>query len=645
MNDTTKDMYEVGTPWSSVGYLTYKRTYARRLDENDINSPTEEFPDTVERVIKACDEQLNCGFSKDEEQRLRNYLLGLKGSVAGRFWWQLGTDTVDKLGLSSLQNCAFRTVDKPVEPFTWAMDMLMLGSGVGYNIQKENVNKLPPVNLDFKCPIRSSDSGADFIVPDSREGWVALLGKTLKAAFLAHSSGKQTFSYSTQLIRSKGAPIKGFGGTASGPEDLVWGIEQISKVLEKRAGKQLRPVDCLDIMNIIGAVVVAGNVRRSAQIAIGDADDVEYLLAKRWDLGNIPSWRAMSNNSVVCHDIGDLHDFFWDGYEGKGEPYGLINLKLSRKIGRLGETQYPDPKVQGYNPCAEQSLADGETCCLAEVFLPNISSKEELLDVCTLLYRINKHSLALQCHQKVTEAIVHENMRMGIGITGVLQCTEEQKSWLNETYGKIREYDNEYSAKNGFNKSIKLTTVKPSGTLSLLPGVTPGCHPAYARFMIRRIRISSNHSLVQVCKDHGYHVEYQQNFDGTEDRSTVVVSFPFRHPDHAVLAKDMTAISQLETVKWLQEVWSDNSVSCTVYYRPEELPEIKKYLKKNYKTNHKSLSFLLHSEHGFKQAPLEEITEEQYNELVANTRTITAIDEANIGLDDAECSTGACPIR
>lgn len=625
--------------------MTYKRTYARRLDENDINSPTEEFPDTVERVIKACDKQLDCGFTAEEEQRLRDYLLGLKGSVAGRFWWQLGTDTVGKLGLSSLQNCAFRTVDKPVEPFTWAMDMLMLGSGVGYNIQRENVNKLPPVNADFKCPIRVVDSGADFIVPDSREGWVALLGKTLKAAFLAHSSGKQTFTYSTQLIRSKGAPIKGFGGTASGPEDLVWGIEQISKVLEKRAGKQLRPVDCLDIMNIIGAVVVAGNVRRSAQIAIGDADDVEYLLAKRWDLGNIPSWRAMSNNSVVCHDIGDLHDFFWDGYEGKGEPYGLINLKLSRKIGRLGETQYPDPKVQGYNPCAEQSLADGETCCLAEVFLPNIRSKEELLDVCTLLYRINKHSLALQCHQKVTEAIVHENMRMGIGITGVLQSTEEQKAWLSETYTQLRTYDEWYSQKHGFNKSIKLTTVKPSGTLSLLPGVTPGCHPAYARFMIRRIRISSNHALVQVCKDHGYHVEYQQNFDGSEDHSTVVVSFPFRHPDHAVLAKDMTAISQLETVKWLQEVWSDNSVSCTVYYRPEELPEIRKYLKKNYKNNHKSLSFLLHSEHGFKQAPLEEITEEQYNEMVASTRIISAIDEANIGLDDAECASGACPIR
>jgi hypothetical protein len=139
-------------------------------------------------------------------------------------------------------------------------------------------------------------------------------------------------------------------------------------------------------------------------------------------------------------------------------------------------------------------------------------------------------------------------------------------------------------------------------------------------------------------------VEFQQNFDGTEDHSTVVVSFPFRHPDHAVLAKEMTAIDQLETVKWLQEVWSDNSVSCTVYYRPEELDDIKAYLKKNYKKNHKSLSFLLHSEHGFKQAPLSEITEEEYNELVAKTTQITSITEANIGLED-DCATGACPIR
>ncbi len=638
-------MENISTPWSTIGYITYKRTYSRRLNEHDVGSPTEEFEDTINRVINASNNQLGCNFNEDEQARLRRYMLQLKGTVAGRFLWQLGTDTVGRLGLSSLQNCAFTVVDKPVEPFTWAMDLLMLGSGVGYNIQRENVDKLPPVNEDFKTPTRVDTADADFIVPDSREGWVALLGKTLKAAFLAHKSGKQTFTYSTQLIRSKGAPIKGFGGTASGPEDLVWGINEISKVLEKRAGKKIRPVDALDMMNIIGAVVVAGNVRRSAQIAIGDPDDVEYLLAKRWDMGNIPSWRAMSNNSVVCNDVTDLHEFFWDGYEGKGEPYGLINLKLSRKIGLLGDTRYPDPKVQGYNPCAEQSLADKETCCLAEIFLPNITSYEEFVDVAKLLYRINKHSLALPCHLKATEDIVHANMRMGIGVTGVLQCTDEQKGWLRRAYDELRAFDKQYSEANGFPESVKLTTVKPSGTLSLLPGVTPGCHPAYARHMIRRIRISSNHPLVQVCRDHGYHVEYQQNFDGSEDHSTVVVSFPFRHPDNAVLAKDMTAIDQLETIKWLQENWSDNSVSCTVYYRKEELPEIRKYLKKYYKNSHKSLSFLLHSEHGFKQAPLEEITQEQYDELVASTRLITRIEEANIGLDDSECANGACPIR
>ena len=344
-------MKKINTPWSSVGYLTFKRTYSRRLNELDINSLTEEFPDTVNRVVGAAQTQLKCNFSKDETERLRRYLLELKGAVAGRFFWQLGTPTVERLGLSSLQNCAFTVVDKPVEPFTWAMDLLMLGSGVGYNIQKEHVDKIPMVNADFKCPTRNNVNDADYIVPDSREGWVALIGKTLKAAFLAHKSGKQTFTYSTQLIRSKGAPIKGFGGTASGPEDLVWGVQKIGMILERRVGRKVRPIDCLDIMNIIGAVVVAGNVRRSAQIAIGDDDDVEFLLAKRWDMGNIPSWRAMSNNSVVCNDINNLHDYFWEGYEGKGEPYGLINLKLSRKIGRLGETQYPDAEVMGYNPC------------------------------------------------------------------------------------------------------------------------------------------------------------------------------------------------------------------------------------------------------------------------------------------------------
>lgn len=632
----------VEVPWGPLGYITYKRTYARKLNENKENSPTEEYKDTVNRIVTACDKQLKVGFTEKENKRLEEILLKLKGTVAGRFFWQLGTKTVDNLGLFSLQNCAFVVVDEPIKPFVWTMDALMLGSGVGYNIQKEYVYEIPKVKRKVKIE-RKDTKDADFIVPDSREGWVKLLRKTLEAHFITGEG----FTYSTICIRGKGTLIKGFGGTASGPEPLCEGITNINTVLNNRANKKVRPIDCLDIMNIIGSIVVAGNVRRSAQIAIGDMDDLQYLNAKRWDLGNIPNWRAMSNNSIVCNDIHQLPDQFWQGYMGNGEPYGLINLRLSRTVGRAGDDKYPDPEVCGFNPCAEQSLANYETCCLAEIHLPNIESESELKEVATYLYRINKHSLRLKCHHKETQDIVHKNMRMGIGITGYGMSTKKQKSWLRKTYEYLRQYDEDYSKKHGWPISIKITTVKPSGTLSLLSGVTPGAHPGYSHYFIRRIRMSSDIPLVEVCRKNGYQIEYVRKFDGSIDHSTVVVEFPCKYPRHTLVADDCDAIDQLEVIKELQTNWSDNAVSCTIYYQKNELPKIKKWLKENYNFNVKSVSFLLHSEHGFDQAPYEEISKEKYDELIRNVKPITSceIDERDISEDQIGCEGGVCPIK
>ena len=627
-------------PWGEVGYPTFKRTYARPTE----NGQTEEWHETVDRVVKACNDQLGCNFDEAQQDELRGIMMDLKGTVAGRFLWQLGTETVDRLGMPSLQNCSFVVIDDPIRPFTWAFEMLMLGSGVGFNIQRENVYQLPKVGHQRVNIERKDANDADFIVPDSREGWVSLLERVLESHFWQDGSDED-FTFATHLIRSKGSVIKGFGGTASGPEDLVWGMMEINSILNNRAGQRLRPIDCLDIMNIIGKIVVAGNVRRSAQIAIGDPDDIEYLRAKRWDLGGIPNWRAMSNNSVACDDISVLPDEFWEGYKGNGEPYGLINLESSRRMGRTKETEYDDPDVMGYNPCAEQSLANFETCCLAEVYLPNIVSYDELKKVLSYLYRVNKHSLAIPCSLKETEDIVHKNMRMGIGVTGYLQAEEEQRGWLSDAYVWLRNYDKEYSKNHGFPHSIKLTTVKPSGTLSLLAGVTPGAHPGYSQYYIRRIRMAADSELARVARGNGYHVEYVRNFDGTEDHSTVVVSFPCSFPKGTKFADDMTAVDQLEVIKRLQAEWSDNSVSVTIYYRKEELDEIKDWLAKHY-FNTKSVSFLLHSGHGFDQAPLEEISESRYHEERSKVTPISSL--SSVELDDVEisdCDTGACPVR
>jgi ribonucleotide reductase alpha subunit len=628
-----------------LGYFVFLRTYARRLEENNINSPVENWEQTIKRVVSATNDQLDCNFTLGEQKELFNLLYNLKCSVSGRNLWQLGTKTVDKLGFMSLQNCAFRTVNN-IDAFTWAMDLLMLGCGVGVNIQRKYVNKFPKIKTNVIIT-RKDTYDADFIVPDSREGWVKLLREVLTAYFITGES----FTYSTKLIRKAGTLIKGFGGVASGPNILCEGIDEICGVLNKRTKQHMRPIDALDIINIIGMIVVAGNVRRSAIIALGDHDDVEYLNAKNWSLGNIPIWRSNSNNSIIVNDINDIMDNedFWAGYKGNGEPYGLVNLDLSRKCGRIGETEYADPTVEGTNPCGEISLSNGEVCCLAELYLPNIESFEELTKCAKYLYRICKHSLRLPCHQKITEQIVHKNSRIGLGITGYLQATEEQRQWLPDLYKILREYDELYSQSKKMPPSIKLTTVKPSGTLSLIAGVSPGVHPAYSQYYIRRVRVASNSPLLDLIKKHNYPYEYVLNFDGSRDDKTVVVSFPCKTPDGTILAKDMTAIKQLEYVKRLQKEWSDNAVSVTVYYKKEELETLKEWLKENYNDNLKSVSFLLHSEHGFAQAPYEEIDKDEYEQMMS--KCIPLSFDYQVKQDEEKeteiigCTTGQCPVR
>lgn len=631
--------YDTQTPpwgFGGLGEIVFLRTYSRKIEGTDA---TESWTQTIKRVIDGAVE-IGVPYTQEEAEALFDHMFNLRCSVAGRALWQLGTPLVSQFSGTSLNNCFYTNIEK-IQDFELLFDYLMLGGGVGFSVERSKIHELPKVKkVDYITAERSAD--ADFIVPDSRQGWRELLHKVLESYF---HTGK-SFTYSTILIREYGAPLKTFGGIASGPGALVEGLIDICKVLDARVGKKVRSVDVLDICNIIGRIVISGSSRRSAQIAIGDPDDVLFLRAKNWGSGNVPAWRSNSNNSIYADSYDEIVPEFWKGYDGTGEPYGLLNRKLARTHGRLGEKS-PDPTIEGFNPCAEIALADGESCNLATIFLPNIESLAQMMEVSRLLYMLQKQVTRLSYPYEKTNSIVHKNARLGQSITGVLQCSEVQIGWLSKTYEYLKNFDKAYSKERGWNPSVRLTTVQPSGTLSLLPGVTPGIHPAFAKYYTRRVRFSSVDPLVDACRKRGYKVVWDIGLDGREDHTRYVVEFPCKSPEGSILASEMTAVQQLEVVQSMQKEWADNAVSVTVYYRKEELSAIKEWLSENYDNGVKSVSFLLHVDHNFPLPPYEEISEDEYNKSVAKLDFSTPIHQnaTDLTLDMDNCATGACPVR
>lgn len=624
-------------PWgfNGLGEIVFMRTYSRKK-ENGLN---ETWPETLQRVINGALE-IGVPYTNDEAEKLFDHMFNLRCSFSGRSLWQLGTPLVKKLNATSLNNCYFTNIEK-IEDFEMIFEYLMLGGGVGFSVERSKIHELPKV-LPGVVITQERTNDADLIVPDSRHGWKRLLHAVLKSYFYTGKS----FSYSTILIREYGAPLNTFGGTASGPGALIDGIRDICAVMENRVGKKLRSIDVLDICNIIGRIVVSGSSRRSAQIAMGDPDDVLFLRAKNWSSGTVPAWRANSNNSIYADSFEEIQPELWRGYDGSGEPYGLLNRKLARKFGRLNESK-PDSSIEGFNPCAEIALGDGESCNLATIFLPNIDSFEQLKEISILLYKTQKQITQLSYPYEKTTKIVHQNARLGQSVTGILQVEQEKIDWLSDCYSFLEKFDVEYSAKNNLPVSVRLTTVQPSGTLSLLPGVTPGIHPAFAQYYLRRVRFGSSDPLVDVCRKRGHKVQWDVGLDGREDHTRFVVDFPCKSPENSVLAKNMSAVDQLEWVKKMQTIWADNAVSVTVYYRKEELESIKEWLEKNYTKNIKSVSFLLHADHNFVLPPYEEITQEEYEKMSSKIDTsiplVQKSFDAELVMDD--CATGACPIK
>jgi ribonucleoside-triphosphate reductase len=618
--------------WSNLGKIVFRRTYAR----TDSGRP-ETLREAAERVIAGNVRGKNV--PEEEQRALLKLMMENKAGPAGRGWWFSGAPAHARVGGAALNNCWYFGSDS-WENFVIAQDLLMLGGGVGWSVEHRFVSKLPKVKRDVVIT-HLNTRDADFIVPDSREGWCELLRRALEAYFVTGRS----FTYSTVCIRGAGEKIHGFGGVASGPLDLIKLIDNLAKILGPRAGRSVRPLDSADVLCAIGEMVVSGNVRRSALIIIGDPWDKDYLKAKRWDLGTLPSYRAKANFSVACDDIEDVHPLFWKTYE-HGEPFGIVNRTNIQKYGRMGELK-PD-RAEGVNPCAEATLESGEPCNLTEQALCNIESEEEFIFSSRLMQRWAKRVTLEQYHHPVTQSVIAKNRRTGNGITGVLASPLFNPASLDRAYQAIQDEDRKYSAELGIPLSIRTTVVKPSGTRSKAMDCNgyEGIHAPLSRYIIQRIRFAASDPLIPKLKEAGHKVQPDMKLDGTLDHGTLVVDFYVQAPEgYPVVDEGWDTWKQLDVLKMAQKYWADQAVSVTVYYKKEEIPLLKAWLAENLQYV-KTISFLLETGHGFNLAPKEPITAQQYEELSRKVKPIE-IEDITAGemLPELECAGGVCPVR
>jgi adenosylcobalamin-dependent ribonucleoside-triphosphate reductase len=644
LSDTFIDQYkEREVPWGPLGYVTFKRTYARRLSEfTEGATGTEEWYQTCRRVIEGMFEmqkqhvyrlglEWNDGKAQRTAKDAYNRLFELKWTPPGRGLWMMGTKFVSERTAAGLFNCAFRSTrelnTKGGYLFAWMMDALMLGIGVGFDT-------LGAGTLTIHKPDFTDDI---YQIPDSREGWVKSVEILLNGYFFG--SKVPRFDYS--VIRPAGAPIAGFGGTSSGYGPLKELHNDLSSMYDKHIGQKISSVVIVDTENLIGRCVVAGNVRRSAALALGSHNDFEYLKMKN-DSEALSHHRWGSNNSFHAI-VGQDYSWHAEQSQKNGEP-GYIWLDNARTRGRFADPPRDDDKnVMGFNPCVEQQLEDAELCCLVETFPAKHDTYEDYLATLKIAYLYGKTVTLANTHWPETNAKMLKNRRIGLSQSGVIQSFNKfgrraMLEWSDKAYDYVRELDKLYSDWLCIPQSVRMTSIKPSGTVSLLNGSTPGIHYPEDEYYIRRIRFAADSDMLPALKEAGYVIEpdhYSPN--------TMCAEFPVREHHFKKGKRDISMWEQLEIAAQYQHYWADNSVSITVTFKPEEAKDIKTALEM-YETRLKAVSFLRYEETGYVQAPYEPITKEQYEQMTRNITPVQRFHTDEGGAGTKYCDGDNCTI-
>ena len=643
---------------NSLGEITFIRTYSRVKEDGT----KERWHEVCRRVIEgmysvqknhAKDNRLPWNDNKAQKsaQEAFQRMFELKWTPPGRGLWAFGTPmTMEKRNSASLQNCAMvstRDIDRndPGALFAWVMDALMLGIGVGFDTLGQDKQ------MSIYAP---SEPASVYEIPDTREGWVESV-RLLINSFLRQNQAVQEFSY--DLIRPLGAPIKGFGGVASGPAPLIDLHTRIRNVVGSRAGELLDSRAIVDIVNLIGTCVVSGNVRRSATLALGTPEDDGFINLKNPEVfpernsydPEKPGWAWMSNNSIAAK-VGTKYEDYVDLIADNGEP-GFIWLGVARDYGRLADApDYKDARIMGFNPCAEQPLESYELCTLVEVHLNRHDSKEDFLKTLKFAYLYGKTVTLMPTHWQQTNGIMQRNRRIGTSLTGIAAFADEHglpttREWMDEGYSTIRQYDHSYSEWLCVRESVRVTTVKPSGSVSLLSGATPGVHwgPG-GEFYLRAIRFGDQDPMLHLFKAAGYKIE-----PDLVSANTQVVYFPVAS-GHKRSEKQVSLFEKIGLAATAQKYWSDNGVSVTLSFDKETEKKFIAPALNMYEGQLKAVSFLPMGDKVYPQQPYTEITREEYNSYVGKIGKIdwSAIYDGNDNLDaesEKYCSTDACEIK
>ena len=668
------------SPLKQLGNFVYYRTYSRWLPEE---GRREYWWETVRRAV-----EYNCSLvptRREEAEKLFDNVYNLRQFLSGRTFWVGGTSVAKNYPMSNY-NCSFVVIDS-FEAFRDLFYLLMIGSGVGARVLKDDVKNLPKIRTDYEIihkdytPMSSAaredntslyfshNNTVKITVGDSKEGWIQSLDFFFKLLYSNEYRNIKTIIVDYDHVRPKGAKLKSFGGTASGHSSLKNMFYKIDKVIKNNkkingSGKvKLRPIDCLDIANIIGENVVVGGVRRTAEMILIDADDKECVEAKsnlykqidgQWIVDQNIIHRQMSNNSIYYSQRPTREKLHWQIQQMRysGEP-GWVNSEAAGKR---------RPNMNGVNPCGEILLDSQGLCNLTTLNVMAFVKEDGTLDLEAIIeaqklsvragYRMTCVELELSHWDKVQQ----RDKLVGCSITGwqdLVNATsmdkEEQARLLQTLRKAARDEVDVYAREIGQNAPLLVTTVKPEGTLSQLPTVSSGVHYSHSPYYIRRIRISAHDPLVKVCEDLEYPVypEVGQDWDTC---STKVVEFPVKAPIGRT-KYDISAIEQLENYKLFMENYVDHNCSITIHVRNHEWDEVEEWIWNNW-DDVVALSFLALEDNFYQLLPYEAIDEAEYNERVSKMKPfvpslISKYEEQEMDLDIGNdgCDNGICPIR